>query len=432
MYRVSSNSVVKPYPVFDANGNPCGVRNPDATIDASSYAALPPSFVGCKIASYAGVDGNLEFVDFVSDYADYMDASGNLRTPFQYLIASLRSMLPGQNGAPPKDGKPTPAKLLQIQKNIGYSSDSIIFRAAVQVSNGKTSNSKNATNGILFTTFFYVPQKSARTNLLKLLNTRFDNRQPLSEDNCMLSGMYSVAQGCSIGFFKTGVATSDPHDVKRVDPIVADNQQTQQQWMQMQTSLQQAVGMAFNAFDDATYFARLREKFGAFQNVEDALNVMTAQEMVNMLFDFYPASWVWYGLKDSPYAPLVPENKKIEAFQDPEMACRFGVVAETVPTITAAPAQPQAFAQPQTFAQPTNTLVNKQPVFNQQPQMPMNPAPQVSMPTQSFNQAPAQPQSFAQVQYQEPDAIPMGDTTTPQPSAADDLFARLNGKYGTR
>jgi hypothetical protein len=71
-------------------------------------------------------------------------------------------------------------------------------------------------------------------------------------------------------------------------------------------------------------------------------------------------------------------------------------------------------------------------VFNQQPQMPMNPAPQVSMPTQSFNQAPAQPQSFAQVQYQEPDAIPMGDTTTPQPSAADDLFARLNGKYGTR
>lgn len=432
VYRVSSSSsIVKPYPVFDMAGMPCPVRVDDAG-DTNPYALLPDAFACFKIAAYAGMDGTLEFVDFIADYNDYTTAVSDLKTPFWWLVTGLRSMLPGQNGAPPKDGKPTPAKLLQMQKNVSYSSDSIIFRGAVQVSNGKKSNSKNAVNGVLFKTFFYVPQKGARQNFLKLFTTRFDQRSPISADNCMLAGMFSPSNGCSIGFFKSGVDTSSAHDVVRVDPMTADNPLNQQNWATLMSEFQAAVGQAFNAYDDASYYAKLRESFGSFQNLNDCFNVMTAQQMVDMLLEYYPASWVWYGLKDSPYAPLVSDAKRAEAFNDPEMAARFGVAAPA-----AAPVM--------------NSLVNNQPAMAQQPPV-IQPRPQWAPPPASTPATPslvnaaapsaqlpripaAQPAVTMPVQqapqYQEPDAIPMGGAPS-APVENDSLYNALASKYANK
>ena len=416
VYRVTAHSIVKPYPIFDMAGMPCAERDMDG--DDTEISGLPEAFVGCPIASFAGMDGNLEFVDVIVDAASY-DATS---TPYQCFIRGLRSMLPGKNGEPPKDGFPTPQKLMMMQKNVSFSSDSILFRGAVQLSNGKPSGSKNAVNGILFRTFFYVPQKGARTSLMKLFNTRFNPGAPISADNCMVSSMFS-ANGCSIGFTKGGVSNSDSHEAFRVDPATTDNPMQQQQWSAMKAELQSAIGSAFNAFNDQTYFAKLREMFGPFQSVADCLNLMTAQQMVDMLLEYYPASWVWFGLKDTPYAPLVSDAKRAEAFNDPEMACRFGVAA---PAPAPQPVPSFGGTMPMAAAQPAVTMPINQPAIQPRPQL----TPPPVQPQSFVNTATAEA-TMQNIQYHEPDSIPMGNAPS-QPTAADSLYAGLAAKYGAK
>lgn len=61
---------------------------------------------------------------------------------------------------------------------------------------------------------------------------------------------------------------------------------------------------------------------------------MTVQQQLELIIAQFPPAWVWFGLRESRYASMIPETVKTAALQDPEWSQRFGIT-----NVTTAPAQ---------------------------------------------------------------------------------------------
>jgi hypothetical protein len=225
-----------------------------------------------------------------------------------------------------------------------------------------------------------VSVKSAIDSIVAELQKPKDPRFPWSAENSAANGLFEL-DGLTIQFDKTGTQNSDPYRVSfGYEPNYSDY-----------------AAQFFNiAKDPMAYHAKVRELFGPNQQLSDMFRLLTVEEMVNILKDKYPISWVYYGLKDSPYASLLTAEDREAALRDPEMAPWFGIATTTVPqTAPQVPQYSQAAPAPAPAAypgysqlpagMPVNQPVNVpaypstppdfQPAGGYQTGMPMGPAP---------------------------------------------------------
>lgn len=340
IYRSAGGSFVRPYPVFDQTGNPCPSRNDNS--DTADYTMLPEAFAVLSTVSFAGVNGDLELVDYCTDIDSYLPPGVDyLRTPFTTLIVALRKMLPPKNGPQGigSDKYPTPRQLLQIQKNISYPVSTIMFRGALCRHKGNPMATKASVDGVLFNTVFCITQKSATDSFYAQLNQTRDFNYPISATNNMFDSMFNL-KGVGIQFNK-GAQQSDGYQVSAF----------------FDQNYESTACRKFGC-DPAGYHNALREFFGPAQRVGDMIKFMTVAEMVDVIKANYPISWIWYAFKDSPYANFITQEERTEAMSDPEMAQRFGLIGGnsapqvnyTPPTPPATPTYPQ-----QAYQAPVNT-----------------------------------------------------------------------------
>ena len=333
LYRASPQSVFRPYPVYDAAGVPCppvGNLDPEnpMSIFSEAFAIVP-------LVVFAGLDGKLQFIDYCPDTDSYA-APGEVltRTPYSFLISKLREMLPEKDSTTTKSGLPTPPRLAQAQKNIHFAATSVLFRGAMIKARGKSSSSKHAVGGVMFKSICYISVKSAITALSAELQKPRDPRQPWSPLNSSADGLFEL-DGLTVQFDKAGSANSDPYQVM----------------FGYDGNYPKAAMQFFNIpADPAQYHNAVRNLLGAYQNIGDIFRLLSVGEMVSILKEKYPISWVYYGLKDSPYASLLTPDDREAAFRDPEMAPWFGIPTggASVPPL---PGYPAATVYPTASAQ---------------------------------------------------------------------------------
>lgn len=314
VYATRNGTQFRPYPVFDAQGNPCSPagQETDNPIDL-----LPECFAALKIVLFAGINKNLEFINYCSDLSSYiLPGREDAYTPYDYLYNACRRMLPMKSDrSRTPDGFPTPRALTTMEGMYGIarSTNAIICRGMLITHNGAplTVAAAQNTGGVLFTAVIAITQKGCCDNLMSLLK-RVDLNKPLAGDNVMLGDMLrfkapilsiKTSSGGRAG--EQGKAELDRHQVT--------------------PDLLNIMGSAMGAVDDASYWGALRSAFGPAQAIGDIFNIMTAKEMVEVLKETHPISWVWYALKDSPYADFVTPEERQKAMADPEMSARFGV-----------------------------------------------------------------------------------------------------------
>lgn len=331
LYRAADKSVVRPYPVYDASGIPCP---PVGHVDPENpFSVFSEAFAIVPLVVFAGMDNKLQFIDYCPDIDRYAPVGTVLtRTPYSFFITKLREMLPERDKDTTKSGLPTPPRLAQMQKNVHYASTSLLFRGAMIRSKGKASSSKHAVGGVMFKSVVYVSVKSAIDSIVAELQKPKDPRFPWSAENSAANGLFEL-DGLTIQFDKTGTQNSDPYRVSfGYEPNYSDH-------------AAQFFGIAK---DPVAYHNKVRELFGPFQQLSDMFRLLTVEEMVSILKDKYPISWVYYGLKDSPYASLLTPEDREAAFRDPEMAPWFGIAPAPVITQTA----PQTSQYPQVATAP--------------------------------------------------------------------------------
>lgn len=366
IYRSTGGSFIRPYPVFDAAGNPCPSRDDNAT--QADHTMLPEAFAVLGTVSFAGVNSDLELIDYCSDIDRYLPAGVEyMRTPFTTLITTLRKMLPPNNGQQGvgADGYPTPRQLLQLQKNVGYPSSTILFRGALCRHKGSPMTTKVAVEGVAFNTVFCITQKSSTNSFYAQLNQARDFAQPVSAVNNMFDTMFNL-KGVGIQFTKGVGASQGTADTYQVSALYDPNYE--------------AIACRKFGCSPEGYNNALREFFGPAQRIEDLLNIMTVQEMVDVIKANYPISWVWYSFKDSPYADLITQEERMQAQADPEMSQRFGLVGGAsgyTPSAT-----PQMSYNTQPTQAPQSSAVPPYPT-------PQTPGNQAKPPMQ--NQASAEP-----------------------------------------
>lgn len=399
MYRAADKSVVRPYPVYDASGSPCG---PVGDIDPQNqFSIFSEAFAIVPLVVYAGLDGKLQFIDYCPDIDSYA-APGTVltKTPYNFFVTAMRELLPEKDSTTTRSGLLTPPRLLSVQKNIHYAATSLMFRGAMVKVKGKGSTSKHAVDGVMFKSVVFVSVKSAISSLITELQKPKDPRQPWSPQNSVADGLFEL-DGLTIQFDKPGSSNSDPYQVQfGYDPGYV-----------------QAAAKFFNIGDDpAQYHSAVRAMFGANQQISDIFRLLTVGELVSILKEKYPISWVYYALKDSPYASLLTPDDREAALRDPEMAPWFGLApssgtssptAHAPQQIPSAPAYPQSVpsypqaaptypsaATPQYGGQPVNQPVNR-------------PAPDFVPPTYTAG-------------------TPMGPATAaPAPGSGNDAMARM-------
>ena len=373
IYRASDKSIVRPYPVYDAAGNPCPITaHPDPE---NPYSIFSEAFAIIPLVSFAGLDGRLQFIDYCTDMQQYEPVGSTLtRTPYSFFVTKVKEMLPEKDKQTTKSGLPTPGRLAQVKQNIHYAMTSLVFRGATLKSRGKSSASKQAVNGMLFKTVFYVSTKSAIDSLVAELQKPKDPRQPWSIVNSAADGLFDL-DGLTMQFDKTGPQNADPYRASfGYSPEYAA---TAKQFFQIS--------------DPSQYHSAVRAMFGQFQNISDIFHLMTVGEMVALLKEKYPISWVYYGLKDSPYAGLLTPGDREAAMQDPEMQVWFGLAE---PQATAAPSSPSPmYSHPSMPTAPQGyTQYSANPPYTTNPPYPNSPAPtppiQQTAPTQPTFESP--------------------------------------------
>lgn len=413
VYRAGDGCVVRPYPVFDAMGNQSPVVH---QLDPENpYSVFSDAFAVLPLVAYAGVSGSLQFVDYCPDIQSYLPPGvAHARTPYSYLITGLREMLPERDKTTTKSGLPTPTQLLQAQRNIHYSTPALLCRAAVLQTRNSRSKSKHAVDGIFFKGVFYVSTKSALESTLQLFQTPKDPRTPWSTTNNQLQDLFEL-DGIALSYRKTGPENQAPVSCTvSYDPAYAP-----------------AATKAFGLTTPQEYQAKLRELFGPNQALSDIIRILTVAEMVSILKENFPISWVYYGLKDSPYASLLTPQDRETALNDPEMAVWFGVADHTqsapmTPTmqqIASAPQHSPLPANPSTYGQPTYPAAS--PGYQQ-------PQPTYAQPVAApYPAAPAQEPEWNPSNPTPAMGMPMGATPPPptqQP--VSDRLAYWQNKYG--
>ena len=388
LYRAADKSIVRPYPVYDASGVPC---SPIGHIDPENpLSVFSDAFAVVPLVVFAGMDNKLQFIDYCPDIDRYASVGTVLtRTPYSFFITKLREMLPERDSSTTKSGLPTPPRLAQIQKNVHYAATSLLFRGAMIRSKGKASASKHAVGGVMFKSVVYVSVKSAIDSIAAELQRPKDPRFPWSAENSAANGLFEL-DGLTIQFDKTGPQNSDPYRVSfGYDPDYSD-----------------LAAQFFNITKDPmAYHAKVRELFGPNQQLSDMLRLLTVEEMVNILKDKYPISWVYYGLKDSPYASLLTSEDREAALRDPEMAPWFGIAT--------APAQPVPAPQVPQYPPQVTTAPAAYPGYSQIPP---------SMPVNQPVNIPAYPSTAPD--FQSPGGYQTGVTMGPAPTQASSIQDR--------
>lgn len=385
MYRASDKSVVRPYPVYDSNGIPCpllGAADPE-----NPYSIFSDAFAVVPLVVFAGLDGKLQFIDYCSDLDKYAPPGVSLtRTPYSFLITKLREMLPEKDRSTTKSGLPTPPRLGAVAKNIHYSSTALMFRGALVRAKGKPSASKHAVNGVMFKAIYYVAVKSAIDSFIAELKKPKDPRFPWSQDNSAANGLFEL-DGLTIQFDKSGPANADPYRVS----------------FGYEPTYKAAAMQFFNIPEDPMHYHNaVRTLYGPNQQLSDIFNILTVEDMVKILKESFPISWVYYGLKDSPFASLLTGDDREAAFRDPELAMWFGV--------------PGGPSENVSGGYPTGASTYPTPSTNSYP------APNPGYPTQPASYpAPAPQPSFAPPTYQTD--TPMGPAPTPAAPPANDKLA---------
>lgn len=345
-YSISGTTEIKPYPVFDANGTPCPARMispleadgniPDAeTLSVAEIreyegAIMPPAFFNFPAVTWVGKDA-INFIDFCSDLAQYQnteerDAEKLPPTPYGEMVRTLNKLIPTDKYA--GDGKPCPPTLQRArnaskgQIGLRMPVQTVLMRGALVKVRGKALETKNSVNGVLWKASLLVSQKSARLALRNKFSEKADPTKPISAENFPLAGMFHPA-GTYLTFTK-----SDPSN--RQSDIVVKPAYSKE--------FNQALLETYGASSYEDYFAKVREALGAFPTIESMLNIMSVQEQINLIIDQFPAAWVWYGLRDTRYAALVPEEVRRAALKDPEWFERFGVSPAVTPAYAPPPA----------------------------------------------------------------------------------------------
>ena len=367
IYRAGNGSVFKPYPVFDANGAPSPVINqPDP---ANKFSVLSEAFVVLPLATYTGLDGKLQFVDYCTDLQGYMPAgAATMQTPFWFMVKALKNLLPNEKtGEAPKSGFAPPQRLLQTKRNIHFAQTSILFRSAVMRVKGQQSKSKYAVDGVLFRGVSYIGTVSAVNSLIAELQKPHDQRRPWGPDNFMATDLFDL-DGVALAFNKSGDKDSDPLNCS----------------FTYDQSYPQTAMKAFKVNNAVEYHQKLRELFGPYQRLSDMLRSMTVEEMVGVLKEHFPISWVYYGLKDSPFAQLLTGYDREQALNDPDFAHCFGIADKpVVNTVNQAIQQPQQYPQTQAQVPPIPQVASYPP-----PPAPAAPqAPTWGQPTYGGNTA---------------------------------------------
>ena len=265
VYRAGDGCVARPYPVYDAAGSPCSVSlNPDPE---NPYSVFSDAFAVLPLTAYAGVDGSLQFVDYCPDIQNYLPPGAQgARTPYSYLVKGLKDLLPERDKSTTKSGLPTPTQLLQVQRNIHYSTPALLCRAAILQTKNTRSKSKNAVGGIFFKGVFYVSTKRALESTLQLFQTPKDPRAPWSPTNSQLADLFEL-DGVALSYRKTGADNQSPVACSiTYDPEYAP-----------------AALKALNIDSPAFYHQKLREMFGPGQQLSDIIRILTVAEMVSVL-----------------------------------------------------------------------------------------------------------------------------------------------------
>lgn len=398
LYNLSGMCEIKPYPVF-INGQPCASRNPStmeaiegfdpsllkgAEYDQYHGEIIPDAYVQTTMANYVGITGNhYTFIDQCSDIEKYIQDAvdvNKVATPYTAMVRTLYKNMPKPN-EPVTPG--TPACLLRARSEgtMAYSRTVVLFRGMLMKFKGQSINTKNAVQGTLPKTIFAISQKSAIDAFIRAFRTKESLREPLSHTNNQMAGSLNL-DGTILSFSKSNYAdkSSDYLLTPIYNPVV-----------------NQLVAQVWNAQNEQDYYANLYNSFGACQNLTDALEIMTVEEMITLLRKAFPASWVWYGLRDTPYAPMV-QDLAAEAAQDREMTAWFN-------------------------PQPNNPVIPQNAYVTHAPQQQVQAAPTHNMP--SIADLPPQPTA---------DAVPMSFNSTPvnnDQQKADDVMARIKARVNT-
>lgn len=342
-YPVSGVTEFKPYPVFDEAGNPCPPRMPsqyekDGKVpEAESLTqeeirdyegeVIPPAFTCVPTVSWVGKEG-VHFVDFCSDLADYANAdeqeAGVLpMTPYNTMVRTLNKLIPSDRN-PQGDGMPCPPTLAKSRTGakgtigLKFASQTIMVRGALKRFRGKPMETKASTNGVLWRACLLISQTSARLALRNEFSKKTQPQAPIGPDNFALSGMFDP-MGTFLRFTKL-----NPNDKTSDITVAAEYDQ----------EFNKALVGFFAVEDEGQYYAKIREELGAFPDIESMLNIMTVQQQLELIIAQFPPAWVWFGLRDSRYASMIPETVKTAALQDPEWSQRFGIT-----NVTTAPVQ---------------------------------------------------------------------------------------------
>lgn len=421
-YSITGTTELKPYPVFDANGVPCPSRMvsrfeadgnvPDAeqltTEDIREYemSVIPEAFMRVPAVTWVGRDG-VQFIDFCSDLDQYTldeerDADKGAPTPYTEMVRRLLKLIPTDKYK--GDGKPCPPTLLRSRSlnnkggiSLRMASPTFLVRGALKRFKGQPLATKASVNGVLWRACLMISQASARNNLRNRFSEKRDPTQPISAENFILGGMFHP-MGTTLLFSK--VNPQEPKSDIKVDAGY-------------DPEFNKSLCDYYSVADEAQYWAKIREELGAFQSIGDMLNIMTVKEQIDLIIEQFPASWVWYGLRDSRYADMIPEDVRAAALRDPEWKERFGVpnqvVSDSIPmtfpkVVAAAPAP--------SYAPPVVPRVDTPP-----PVAPKVPTPGAFTP-------PPIPANAQQV-IQE-------STVSYQPKVTDPKVAEMLKKYGAQ
>jgi len=339
-YSVSGVTEFKPYPVFDGAGNPCPPRLPsrfetDGKVpDAEALTAdeireyeeevIPPAFIGLPVAAWVGKDG-VQFIDYCSDLTKYatveeQEAEELPPTPYTTMARVLLRMVPTERN-PNGDGSPCPPLLAKCRNatkgiiGLRFPSQTVLVRGALKRFKGKAMETKASSNGVLWRACLMISQTSARIALRNEFSKKTDPKAPIGPNNFSLQGMFDP-MGTFLSFSKMNPA--DRASDIAVKPDYDEN-------------FNRSLVEFFSASDEGEYYAKIHAELGPFQTMESMLNIMTVEQQMALILAQFPAAWVWYGLRDSRYANLVPNEVRAAALRDREWSARFGVSEVVTP-----------------------------------------------------------------------------------------------------
>lgn len=427
LYNLSGMCEIKPYPVF-IDGQPCASRNPSSIEsvegfdpnnlqgeDGSRYHSeiIPDAYIQTPLASYVGVTGNhYTFIDECSNTMQYAQNAvdpSKVRTPYSAMVSVLFKGMPKQ-GEAPAPGLPACLLRARAEGTMSYSKQVVLFRGMLLKFKGQSMNSKNAVQGTLPKVVFALPQKSAVDAFIRAFRTKANIREPLSANNSQMTGSLNL-DGTVLSFTKSN------YQERNSDYLMTPVYNAQ---------VNHLIGNVWNAQNEAEYYANLYQSFGACQNLYDALEIMTVEDMITLLRKAFPASWIWYGLRDTPYAPLVQDLMQAAA-QDIEMTNWFN------------PPQNNGMNNNTPSGIPQNAYVSYQPqsapVAPAAPQGYVAPPPAPPIPQQSMRASmpslkdlPPQAPVAMNVTPQE-DAVPMNfSQPNEDQQKADDAMARIRAR----